>query len=114
MKAALRWVVIGMVGVTAAPFGAYAVGPMSNGVGDGEANVPFASQGMGADEGAGRARADRAPYGADRRKVAGRSGRATDRPAPADGTGSAASQGDDAAPQTGGDGTFEQMIWTAP
>ena len=112
MRAALRWVVIGMVG-GAAPFGAHAVSPMSNGVGDGEANVPFASPlGTGADEG-GRAHRDVARERSDRRKVAGRSSRASDRGGAVDATDPPAPGAGPAVPRTGDD-AFERQIWTAP
>lgn len=63
MKAAIRVVVACAVGVAAGSSAARAVTPASNGVGDGEANVPFASSPSGAREArpadpAGRARID--------------------------------------------------------
>ena len=106
MKNALRWAMVIVVGLASAPYAAYAASPMSNGVGDGEANVPFASTPTGGGEG-GRVRPGRARDGARHAKVAGRSGRAAERAARSSG-------GADVAPRGDGDHALEQLIWTAP
>lgn len=105
MKTSMRWVMVTVIGLASAPYAAYATGPMSNGVGDGEANVPFAMT-PGAGE-HGRVRKDRARGGAARAKVAGRSPRAADR-------GARSEDGAELAPQGEADQNVEQLIWTAP
>lgn len=107
MKTAIRWLVVGVVGVAAVPYGASARSmsdagsPTGNGIGDGEANVPFASSAAGVGE-PGHVRGG----GGDAR-AAGRGGRAAARrPYRAAPVGAAA--------QTDDEREFEQRVWTAP
>ena len=109
MKTAFRWVVMSVVGLaTAAPYAANAWSPASNGVGDGEANVPFANTlASGADETGGGSVAPGQSRGDGARRVAGRAGRATGRRAYQEAP-------TDAAVKTEDDRAFEQQVWTAP
>ena len=106
MKTAMRrWVVLGAL--AAAPYAASAMSPASNGVGDGEANVPFATVGGGAGEMGGGSVAPGQPRDEVRGKVAGRAGRAAGRRAYREARA-------DAPAQTEADRAFEQNVWTAP
>ena len=106
MKTAIRWVVLCVVGAAAAaPYAASAASPASNGAGDGEANVPFASEGGGADAMGRGSVAPGEPRGdGARARVAGR----------AAGTRAHRTVSTDAAVQTEADRAFEQRVWTAP
>ena len=106
-----RWVVLCVVGAAAAaPFAANALSPASNGVGDGEANVPFAT--VGADEWGGGSVAPGQLRGDEGRgKVAGRAGRTAGRPAYREAPADAPA---DAPAKTEADRAFEESVWTAP
>lgn len=111
MKTAMRrWVVLCVVGAAAAaPHAANALSPASNGSGDGEANVPFAT--VGADEWSGGVAPGQLRGDEARGKVAGRAARAPGRrayrAAPTDAPAAAPAQ-------TEADRAFEESVWTAP
>lgn len=107
MKAASRVAVCAVIIAAAGPFAAYAISPASNGVGDGEANVPFASPLVAAQEGTGRAaaagvrdpgdRGDRPDRAARRDRDRDAAGRVRDR-APDSGCAGASCESPHAAP----------------